>query len=631
MRAEKAIKQVREAICQPARHEEGASASETLSSLHPLACSSTGQARRRIRQGIDTIRTALQTREQWDNRPEIRDELLHILRDSEKKRKALEAAQTTVQKCLELARTEDPFASPCAKAAACIVASAKRAGASIVEEPAANGKGPLVTVCGPTFLADFHLHPGDHRASVKFRDIEADGTEGPSNSVVDEDFARLVANGEFQSLERAFRSLVQLEELDAALGNNIPLRKGLRAFENDVISMQVAEGSFTPADRLTKGHGISIRGAHGLRIVYANERNALLSAEDAPEERRLVVGPSGPSPIPRHNMPPQFQFATPHSVAARAQYILVLDKPIAITLKMAQKLERIASSRTKDVQYAAQGGAPSQSLKRLKEEDPFAGQFPSYSGSLRESSDAGQLKVLPGHIDHFPSLQVLLAPDVFAPEVSDDDVEEDANKGATPGAINSAGMSNMSLGGSMVEKVGSTKTNKRKRVSQKQKSEYIHGVPLPNGQYVSLTHNASSLVPGVTITKVPVSEPGDLSKVFSILRQQIAFNELFESCYSSPNMAVESTPLIRELVEVGISDAPEYMHFGVYDARLDDFIGVGIQIGVDGSFSVKLSGTKRAAHPCTDQKATSILCETRSVPLTIQAINQISMPHQSLH
>lgn len=627
MRAEKAIKQVREAICLPARHEEGAAASETLSSLHPLACSSTGQARRRIQQGITTIRNALQTREQWEHRPEVRDVLLHILRDSEKKRKALEAARTTVQKCLELARTQDPFASPCAKAAACILAAAKRARASIHEEPAANGKGPLVSVCGSTFLADFHLHPGENRASVKFRDIDPDGTEGPNNTVVDEDFARLVASGEFEQLERAFRSLVQLEELDAALGSNIPLRKGLRAFENDVISMQRAEGSYSVTDRLTKGHGISIRGAHGLRIVYANDRNALLSAEDAPEERRLVVGPSGPSPIPRHNMPPQFQFATPHSVAARAQYTLALDKPIAVTLKMAQKLENIASSRTKDKQHLGLG-ILEQPAKRLKEDDPFGGPFPSYTSS-RDSSDIAQSKSLPGHVNHFPSLQVLLAPEVFAPEVISDD--ENTKKSTTPGTSNAARPGSDFSGimrtnsGSMIEKAGNSKPGKRRRVSQKQKSEYIHGVPLPNGQYFSLTHNASSLVPGVTLTKVPVSEPGDLSKVFTILRQQIAFNELFESCYGTPNMAVESTPLIRELVEVGLTDAPEYMHFGVYDARLDDFISVGIQIGTDGSFSAKLSGAKRAAHPCTDQKATAILCETRSVPMTIQTINQISM------
>jgi len=646
MRAEEAIEQVRDAICLPARHEDGVPASQVLSGLHPLACSSTGLARRRTQEAFAALRSALQTRALWDQKPALREELLTILKDTDKKRKDLRVGKNALEKCLELLRTKDPFASKCATAAACIVAAAKRAGAVTHEEPAQGGKGPEINVCGTNFLADFHLYIGERRADVKFRNADSDEAESPSDSVVDQDFARLVSAGDFKQLERAFRRLVQLEELDKALGPTVPLRKGLRAFENDILTMQQAELSLgcAPGVRIQQGHGVSIRGAHGLRIAFANEQSALLSVEDAPISRRLVIGNSSPTPIPG-TMPPRFQFGNPHSVASRAQYILVLDKPIAVTLKMALELERIISTPGSGKQGAAPV-ANAQPRKRLREEDPFVGPFPSHPENYRYGVDTSQGKNLPGHVDSFPSLQVLLAPKVFSPD-SDDDEEDainippatnvNANKGVIdPLSVKSGaavtGNGRDEKGGGANGKAGGggkmKRTGKRAR-SSKIESEFSLDVMLASGQYITLAHNSTSLVPGITVTKVPVSEPGDIYRVFSILRQQLAFNKLFESCFSgNGSRSVDCLPLIIEMVEVGLSDAPEYLHFGVYDSRLGDFIGLGITVAMDGTYSAKLSGTKRDQHPCTDEKATEILRKTRNVPETIHAMSEISIPMQ---
>lgn len=632
MRAEEAIEQLRESICAPARLDEGITPSAALSALHPLACSSTGLARRRIRSAISALRTSLQAREQWDQRPDMRDELLHVLRDMEKKRKSLDTAKTTLEKCLDLARTRDPFASPCATAAACIVSAANRAGALKHEELAVGNKGPEVSVCGTTFLVDFQLRLGERRADVKFREIGVDGAQGPGDRDVDNDFALLVATGEFKQLERAFRAFVQLEALDKALGDSVPLTKGLRAFENDVLIMQQAEvaAGCTPDVRLRRGHGVAVRCAHGLRIVYAKECSALLSVEDAPEPRRLVVGGSSPSPI-SGSLPPGFRFATPHSVAAQAHYTLVLDKPIPVTLKVALELERVAASPAK-LKRVATISSGDKLGNHSDNEDPFIGPFPSPSAAQSISN----LNMLPGHIDSFPSLQILLSPKVFGQDenaslhapnssVASDSVRDNPKNRITGQRMSPTGFLDrrMDTGNQMASKVPKLSDSKTPQSGRQASREYLHRVPLTDGQYMKLTHSITSLVPGVSITKVPVGEPGDLHQVFSILRQQIAFNELFNSCFgNSGEIGMDSTALVQELVEIGLSDAPEFFDVSVFDSRLKDVIGFGITIGTDGGFTTNLTGPKGRAHPFPKDKATEILRQTRNVPRTIQAIIQ---------
>ncbi len=114
--------------------------------------------------------------------------------------------------------------------------------------------------------------------------------------------------------------------------------------------------------------------------------------------------------------------------------------------------------------------------------------------------------------------------------------------------------------------------------------------------------------------------------VFSILRQQLAFNELFVSCFGAAGgITGDSTPLVDELVEVVLCDAPEFMHFSIYDARVDGVVGLAISVGKDGTFAAKISGPNGRPHACSDEKGTEILMQTRSVPRTIQAITKIAV------
>ena len=103
---------------------------------------------------------SLQSRTLWESRQDSRDELLIVHHGTDRKREALESVSTTVEKCPEIGRAQDPFASPCSIAAARIVLAGKRAGALIHEEAAAAQKGHLVSVFGTSFLVDFHLYTG---------------------------------------------------------------------------------------------------------------------------------------------------------------------------------------------------------------------------------------------------------------------------------------------------------------------------------------------------------------------------------------------------------------------------------------------------------------------------------------
>lgn len=650
MRAEEAIAQLREAICAPARFE-GVDPTSALSALHPLACPPTGQSRRKMLDALTSLRTSLQLREQWERRTESRDVLLHVLRDMDKQRKNLTTAQKTLKQCLELARTQDPFATPSATTVARIIASATRAGAVTHEEGPDAGKGSLVSVCGTTFLADFQMHPDSAVADVKFRDLDANGTPGPGDPNVDEDFARLVAEADFGQLEKAFRALTSIEALDAVLGTNVQLRRGLAAFENDLLAMQTAEVSAgcSPEARKMHGHGLVKRCAHGLRIEYADAHSVTLSAEDAPEPRRLILGSASPVAVPPPvssvgpPLPPAFAFAPPPSLLTPAHYVLVLDQPLAITLKVAQELELIAAPAAGLKRPAASlSSRSSQKPKRVREEDPFAGPFPS--GNVRSSSAAPALaaaaavaRALPGHVDSFPSIQMLLAPKAFANEFAQaqdaagatDNAPEVGTCGAGPEVPAPPQSSASGLGGSDGPGANLTAQARKSasgRVLSRELNEYVACVALPGNQHVTLAHSVSNLVAGVTVTRIPIVEPSDVVKVFASLRQQLAFNELFVSCFGKPGgVGPASTPLVAELVEVVLDNAPEFMHFAIFDARADGVVELGISVAKDGTFAAKITAPNGKAHPCSNKKATEILMQSRSVPVTIQSITQIAI------
>lgn len=649
MRAEEAIGQLREAICAPARFE-GVDPVSALSALHPLACPPTGQSRRKILQALSSLRTCLQLREQWERRTDSRDALLHVLRDMDKQRKNLTVAQKTLKSCLELARTQDPFATASAVTVARINAAAEAAGASTHEEPAGPSKGSLVSVCGTTFLADFQMHPDSAVADVKFRDLDANGTAGPGDRNVDEDFARLVADADFGQLEKAFRALTSIEALDSVLGIGVQLRRGLNAFENDLLAMQAAEVSAgcSPDVRKMHGHGLVKRCAHGLRIEYANARSVTLSAEDAPEPRRLILGSASPVAVPPPAaavgapLPPAFAFAPPPSALAPAHYVLVLDQPLAVTLKVAQELERIGAPAAglKRPASSVSGGGGSQKPKRMREEDPFAGPFPSgtpRSGAALTAA-AGVGRALPGHVDAFPSIQMLLAPKAFANEFA---LVQDAAAAAdgtpdgvaacmagpevrAPPAVTAA--ARVGADGSGANLTAAARKSASGHVLSHELNEYVACVALPRGQHVTLSHNVSNLVAGVTVARVPVVDPSDVIKVFAALRQQIAFNELFVSCFGKPGgVGSSSSPLVEELVEVVLDNAPEFMHFAIFDARADGVVELGISVARDGTFAAKIGAPGGKKHPCSDEKATEILMQTRSVPMTIQSVTQIAI------
>lgn len=584
-------------------------------SLHPLSRVPLAASRRKLSTALEALKGAASARESWLH-PEKADRLLHVKRDTIVKSRAIRASKAALADCRRLAATRDPFATPVALAIHRLRAVAVAANAITTEEisesplPLTHGNPPttrkdrVLTVCGTKFLADFHFYDLAAETTgvkVRFRHLTANDSEVGDDDI-DANFAQLIQRQDFDTLKNAFEKLIAQEKLSADVSQHISLIDALRCFEDDLIAAHQAEqaaasqpGKMLPGDDTSRlGHGIIKRSALGLNIVFMKGHSALLGVEDAIPPREISVSRSHPTLRPDTGT---FEFAEAKMFSVGAQYVLTFKKPILVCLSVAQNLERIAG-------VPSHVAAASATLNLLKSSTGDRDAFGQRSDS-RSEEDAGKTVC-------WPSLQKLLAPVVFGGQEGSDG-EGNANVGKEGTTVTPA------------------KEVVKKRVHWSQHStEFIAAAALPDNYYVEFSHSGSDTIPGLAVHRVPLCHPKNVLPIFGLIRQQLVFNELFQSCFGSP---VYTNPTLKPLqpqpVEVVLSDAPSFLQFSLYDNPMDDILSMAVNVELGGDISVTLTVSSDHPHVCSNAKATAILRVSRSIPLTILTIVKLGTPGAS--
>lgn len=442
-------------------------------------------------------------------------------------------------------------------------------------EPDGVTKKRLLTVCGTKFIADFHFTDvggDDVDVKVNFRYLMTDDAE-VGDSQVDASFAHYIKRNDFEKLKAAFEKLIKQEKLDS-LVNDVSLTDALRFFEEDLLAAHMAElkGGLDEDTCMRIGHGVIKRSALGLCLKFMKGQTAILGIEDAAPARKIAVGRAHPSLLPELQTDgiPVFEFGDCKMATTNAQYVLTFRKPVYVCLSVAQSLERVGfESELETAQMRTTG------------ED-----------RVEQSTDEGDEGLRQKYC--WPSLQKLLAPQVFATP----------DTGETNGDVAAA----------------KEVVKKREHWSQ-QSAEYIAAVGLPDDHYVQFNHSGSDMIPGIALHRVPLCHPRNVKPVFALVRQQIVFNMLFESCFAEPvYVGPGLTPIQPQPVEVVLSDAPSFMQFNMFETSLNDILSIAVTIELGGEINVALKTTSDQQHICSDRKATAVLRACRSVPLTLFTI-----------
>lgn len=566
-------------------------------SLHPLSRIPLSSARRQLSTALYALKAAAVARESWE--PANADRLLHVKRDTILKTTAIRSSKAALAQCRRLAATQDPFATPLQLAIHTLKAVAIASHAITTEEvpdpvPATASSDNrlakrVLTVCGTKFLADFHFFdsPAHHfSVKVKFRHLTADDAEVPDDDI-EASFAQLITDQDFDTLKRAFQKLIEQEKLSAHVSQHFSLIDALRCFEDDLIAAHQAEVDATPSDndlshhdRARRGHGIIKRSALGLTIDFIKGHTALLGIEDAIPNREISISRAYPTLRPDTGT---FEFAETKMYSLGAQYALIFQEPILVCLSVAQSMERVGRPQSR-----------ADSTNSSKQ-----------SNDKADSSQRGDAREEQGSDGNFslPSIQKLLAPVVFGGQDRVDPDAADVN-----------------------EREGSTtapaKEVVKRRVHWSQNStEFVAAVALPDNQYIEFSHSGNDTVPGLAVHRVPLCHPRSVLPVFGILRQQIVFNELFQTCFGSPVYANPTLkPFQPQPIEVVLCDAPSFMQFNLYDDSMDDILSMAVTIELGGDVSVTLKSSSEKPHACSDAKATAVLRVSRNIPLTIMTI-----------
>lgn len=545
--------------------------------LHSLSPLSLPTARRTLSAALDTLLGSARAHETWDSNAPATERLRRVKADTIAKRRAIQASKTALAECKRLANTQDPFATPVALAVQRLRAVADTTGAITDESIELDGtkKKRLLTVCGTKFIADFHftdVSAEELNVKVSFRYLTADHAE-IGDPQVDASFVDYIKRNDFDTLKAAFEKLIKQEKLDA-LVKDVSLIDALRSLEEDLLSAHMAElkGGLDEDTCMRIGHGIVKRSALGLCLKFMRGHTAILGIEDAIPTRKIAVERAHPSlsSAMQSGGIPVFEFGDCTMASVKAQYVLTFRKAVNVCLSVAQSLERVGIG----------GESETAEVRTTDDDDAEQNTEKNGEGSRRKH--------------YWPSLQKLLAPQVFGtPEAGEANGDVAAAKEVV---------------------------KKREHWSQ-QSAEFIAAVQLPNDQYVQFNHSGNDMIPGVSIHRVPLCHPKNVKPIFALVRQQIVFNILFESCFAKPMyVGAGSTPIQPQPVEVVVYDAPSFMQFNLFETSLNDILGVAVSIELGGEIHVTLKTTSDQQHICSDRKATAILRACRSVPLTLLTI-----------
>ena len=135
-----------------------------------------------------------------------------------------------------------------------------------------------------------------------------------------------------------------------------------------------------------------------------------------------------------------------------------------------------------------------------------------------------------------------------------------------------------------------------------------------NGMTFNFVHSGTDLVPGVAVDRIPLCHVSQVKSVLNVLRQQLIFNKLFQSCFDT-DASLDGGDPVR--VETVVCDAPAFLQFSWVDPTARDMVCMGVKVERGGSVQVTFSG---ASVACSNAKASAILNACFHVPLTINTI-----------
>lgn len=571
------------------------------SSAHALGAASPGHARAALSRAVAGLRAAAAAAAAPGG-----ERVAAVQADAARRREHVRAVGDVLKECRDCAQRADAFAPPWSVVMHRVKGAAEMAGAQAVEgtaedasgrpeyaPPVPEGKpGPLLTVCGASFLVDFQFYGSD--VCVYFKHLAGGGSEEVGDAEVDRDFVELVRGERFGELQRAFEVLMRQEELEKALqgggGARFQLKDALRAFEEDVLAMQKAERGVVPGltedDYRDRGVGTVKQSAQGLRVAFADGWYATVGVEHASPPRLIASASCGPVTAVAGtssagggapDLPATFSFANAPSLSVGAQYVLTLSEPLIASASFAAELLRASNGDMSDAEAPPAADAQAGSAKA-------GGQH------VGDSSDSVNHGGASGEKGGRPSMEALLSPGVLG--------------SSTPDAVTSSHREMDLLSGG---------------------DEIITSAALPGDSFFKFSYNRNDCVPGVHIHRVPLSHPRDLPRVLRLLRQQIIFNALFSSCFSTSDAVTPGArAVIDQPIEVVTCDAPGFIHFGMFDAALDSVLGVGVTIAANGELSVKIRCGKGKNHACSPAKAAALFkAAAFNTPLALNAMRAL--------
>lgn len=561
--------------------------------IHKLSTVSLSQTRTTLTIALDVLKNSVLARETWTEA--MAERLVRVKADTAARAQVAKASKSSLAICRQIALTSDPFATRSVRAVHRLHAIADHSGATTFRDDGLDDSGrPTceINVSGSKFIADFsfaNLSNESTQVDVNFRFL-TDANDERADPAVGHSFASLIRQEKFDDLRKSFEALVAIETLSAAVPN-VSLCDALRAFEDDLFSAQNVERKsvVNDSDRIRVGHGLIERTALGLRITFMPEYWAILGVEKSVMKRqismsrsRLILKQGSP---PHSTVPPlpMFDFGECEMTTVLAQYVLRLHRPVLVSLSVAKALERIAGS--------------DEALKAALRAASLRGTPVRELSSGRDSRiDHGDKR------GYWPSLQKLLAPRMF-------------------------GLDGNGEGEGEGDRDGTEVTNLVKERSHWSQTgtEFIAAAALLGGEYVEFSHSGGDVIGAVALHRILICQPRHVAPVLAILRQQIVFNQLFQSCFASPVRVVEGMrPIVRQPVEVVICDSPSLLQFSFFDGVVDDLLSMIVQVAEGGNIRVSLKMGTGRRHVCSDRKATAALQLSRSIPLTIHTIVQVA-------
>lgn len=568
---------------------------------HTLSPAPVAVAKAKLVSTVKAVRDANTARTAWGDDAE---RVARVKTDAAQRVATLNDVKSTITKCRDMARLADPFAHWHELVLQRVKAAAVAAGAQADEglpvemsagrdDPGAGeSPGPLLTVCGSTFLSDFQFYTSD--LTVDFRHLS--GSEEIRDKDVDTDFRNMVRNDDFGGLRRAFERLMEQERLDITLKPSVSMKECLRVLEDDLLSIQAAElashHEFSTDTITNRGHGSMRRTACGLRVEFAPGRAAFLEIEHAVGTQTIAAASLSPSVSPdavAGALPLKFAFAEPtRTTETPAHFVLRLEEPLVMSVALALELEAIHGATV--AATAMYTSAPPDALSNLENGVALSSQSTSASVAATVRSVAA------GHAPEYTvsaELEVLLATAAFLDAAS---------------------------------QPGSTEQRAPNPVSAwTAEDEIVVTTALPGKKFVRFSYNRADCHPGVLVYRVPFLHPKDVPEILQMFRRQLVFNQLFASCFCSARpVDDDAKPELDQPVEVVVCEPPELIHLGAFDPTTDSALNVAVNVDRDGQVSVRIRPSQGRNHPCSDEKATALLKACNSIPLLIEAVRAVA-------